>query len=71
MWSYVRSVTARNHYEESNHGLHKSTAYLMIGGDRFYYPWIGYIKNMKFFYGDAISKNVISCYKDEFCSYCS
>lgn len=54
MWSYIRSVTAREHYETNNHGLHKDTAYLMIGGDRFYNPWHGYIKNMKFFYGDAI-----------------
>lgn len=37
IWSYVRSVTARNHYETDNHGLFKDTAYFWIGGDMFYY----------------------------------
>ena len=68
MWSNVHSVTAREHYETSTHGLHKDVAYFMIGGDRFYYTWIGYIKNVKFFYGDAISDEVIGCFTDEFCS---
>ena len=50
-WSYTRSVTARNHYETDTHGLHKDTAYLMVGGDKYYGSWHGYIKNVKFFYG--------------------
>ena len=47
------------------------TAYIILGGDRFYEDFYGKIKSVKFFYDTILSESGLECLRDEHCSECS
>lgn len=53
-YGYTKTVAEKKYYE-NNYGLRIDTAYLILGGDRYYEDWYGRIKNVKFFYDSVIT----------------
>ena len=49
-WSYSRSVTPNNGY-----GFNKNTGYIFLGGDWYYEELRGKLKEVRFYYNDALS----------------
>lgn len=55
----------------NNFGIRKTTAFIILGGDKHYEDWYGKLKNVKFYYDIVLSKNEMECLKDSHCSDCS
>lgn len=53
-WSSSISYTPYSAY-----GYHKEKGYIFIGGDYFHEDYYGKLKDIKLYYSDAISKEVI------------
>ena len=53
-WTYTKVVNKNRGY-----GLRKPTSWFIMGGDRHYYKFRGKLKYSRFYYQDALPKNLL------------